>query len=247
MAPRPLALCVGSSLLAQSKGQLTQNSVCHGAGPVPGAAGWLGPAGWWQEASTSLGHMPWPCLVTSHVFPIAQFPETFSHQQRLVLRRSPPGTLPRAPLLEIHPSPTRCQEDARRIPEASPRWAAGIIDGGWDGYGERHHQQERPPWHNDDTTVTPYQGGDGDTGPQLPSRHYGCPWEGQPVGARQGAAAPAPPVLPRALPAPALPPARSAPAPATPAAGQPLPVPTGCRGGHGVGDPSPPTRDITAP
>lgn len=64
--------------------------------PVQGSArpkfclpwGWASPwgcrlagASWlWQEASTSLGHMPWPCLVTSHVFPTAQFPETFSHQ-----------------------------------------------------------------------------------------------------------------------------------------------------------------------
>lgn len=42
-ALKPLALAAGSSLLVQSKGQLAQLSpVCHGAEPVPGAAGWLG-------------------------------------------------------------------------------------------------------------------------------------------------------------------------------------------------------------
>lgn len=81
VALRPLAPGVGSSLLAQSKGQLAQfSTVCRGAGPVPGAAGRPGPASWWQEARTSPGHMPWPCVAASHVSPTAQFPETFPHR-----------------------------------------------------------------------------------------------------------------------------------------------------------------------
>lgn len=59
--------------------------------------------------------------------------------------------------------PTRHQQWAR--------WAAGSTDEGWDGYGECHHQQERPLWHNSGTTATPHQGEDGDTGD--PSRTPG--------------------------------------------------------------------------